>query len=193
MKRLALSLLLVPMLWACGNAAGPVSNNFPSISGPNLDAPRISAGELLVAPTKLTIGGVKLSAEAEPYLNTAPNAAPLAFGSTALKAASDVNFVVPVKLRASGGAVGNFKVTGVYVITEGGVWRSGVTAQSAPASRCPSAVSANAYTLNCLQAVGWGNADVSTRDAVQVVLTLRDVAGNTYKLRDSKVVVSSGR
>ncbi len=161
MKRWAWILVLAPLLWACGNAAGPV-----------LDAPKLSAGELLNAPTKLALGGVKLSAEARPYLSALPCAG-----------RSCSNFVVPVQLRASGD-LSALKVTGVYVITEGGVWRSGVAAQDS--RRCPQG-------SNCLQVVGRGNADLTRNDAVQVVLTFRDAAGRTYKLRDNKAVVSSGQ
>ena len=163
MKRWGFSLLLAPALWACGNAAGPLGGG--AVPG----APALSAGELLAAPTKLALGGVRLSAEATPHL-------------------SGSSFVVPVKVLASSSKQGGlklsaFKVTGVYVITEGGVWRSGVAAQDN--RRCLSAV-------NCLQAVGRGSAELSSRDAVQVVLTLRDAAGKNYKLRDDKAVVSRG-
>ena len=168
MKRSALPLLLAPLLWACGTASGPV-----------VGAPPMSAGELLAAPTKLTIGGVKLSAEAAPALSAQLPCS----GKTCA-----ANFVVPVKLRASGDAgslnLSSLKVTGVYVITEGGVWRSGVAVQDS--RRCATAPE----DVNCLQAVGRGSAELSRRDAVQVVLTFRDSAGKTYKLRDSKAVVS---
>ncbi|AWN24715.1 hypothetical protein DKM44_14695 [Deinococcus irradiatisoli] len=161
MKRWAWTLLIAPLLWACGAAVGPV----PAA------VPKLSAGELLKAPVKLAVGGVKFSAEARPYLS-------------ALSACSErscaPNFVVPVELRASG-EVGALKVTGVYVITEGGVWRSGVATQDS--RRCWQG-------SNCLQVVGRGNADLTPNDAVQVVLTLRDAAGRTYKLRDDKAVVS---
>ena len=164
MKRWGFSLLLAPLLWACGTAAGPLG------AGAVPGAPALSAGELLAAPTRLALGGVKLSAEASPYL-------------------SGSSFVVPVKVLASRAKPGGLKlsalkVTGVYVITEGGVWRSGVAAQDTRS--CLS-------SLNCLQAVGRGSAELSSRDAVQVVLTLRDAAGKNYKLRDDKAVVGSGR
>lgn len=171
MKRLALPLLLAPLLWACGTTTGPA-----------LGAPPLSAGELLAAPTKLMIGGVKLSAEAAPVLS-----APLPCSGKSCAA----NFVVPVKLHASGDSksfnLASLKVTGVYVITEGGVWRSGVAAQDN--HRCAAALE----RTHCLQAVGRGNADLSPRDAVQVVLTFRDSAGKTYQLRDSKAVVNGGQ
>lgn len=170
MNRPALALLLVPLLWACGVATGPA----PS-------APPLSAGELLAAPTKLTIGGVKLSAEAAPALSA---------GLPCSGKSCAVNFVVPVKLRASGDpkslTLPSLKVTGVYVITEGGVWRSGVAAQDS--RRC----AAGPEGAGCLQAVGRGSADLSPRDAVQVVVTFRDAAGKFYKLRDSKAVVNTG-
>ncbi|GAA3997882.1 hypothetical protein GCM10022631_05710 [Deinococcus rubellus] len=170
MKRLALPLLFAPLLWACGTATGPA-----------LSAPPLSAGELLAAPTKLTIGGARLSAEAAPVLS-----APLPCSGKSCAA----NFVVPVKLRASGDQsslnLSSLKVTGVYVITEGGVWRSGVAAQDS--RRCAAVLE----DTNCLQAVGRGNADLSPHDAVQVVLTFRDPAGRSYQLRDSKAIVSGG-
>lgn len=170
MNRPVLFLLFAPLLWACGAATGPA-----------LSAPPLSAGELLSAPTKLTIGGAKLSAEAAPSLSV-----PLPCSGKSCAA----NFAVPVKLRVSGDLgslnLSSLKVTGVYVITEGGVWRSGVAAQES--RRCAAALEA----ITCLQAVGRGNADLSPRDAVQVVVTFRDPAGRSYQLRDSKAVVNGG-
>ena len=172
MKRTAAALLLAPLLWACG-----------SVTSPSPDAPALSAGELLAAPTSLALGGVKLKAEATPYLN-----APACDNETCVPSA---NFVVPVKLRSVGAqsgtqssALSGLKVTGVYVITEGGVWRSGVATNDS--RRCVG-------TLNCLQAVGRGNASISSSDPVQVVLTFQDKAGKTYKLRDAKAVIDSPR
>jgi hypothetical protein len=181
-KRFAATLLLAPLLWACG-----------SVGAPSPGAPALSAGELLAAPTSLALGGVKLRAEATPYLN-----APACDGATCVPS---VNFVVPVKLRsvgaqptgaqtplqassASSSLLSGLKVTGVYVITEGGVWRSGVA--SSDSRRCVG-------TLNCLQAVGRGSASISSSDPVQVVLTFQDKAGKTYKLRDEKAVIDSPR
>ena len=166
--------MLAPLLWACG-----------SVGSPSPSAPALSAGELLAAPTSLALGGVKLRAEATPYLS-----APACDGETCV---SSANFVVPVKLRSVGPAMGaqssaqssalsGLKVTGVYVITEGGVWRSGVAAGDS--RRCLG-------TLNCLQAVGRGSASISSSDPVQVVLTFQDRAGRTYKLRDEKAVIDS--
>lgn len=176
MKGLIWPPLFAPLLWACGTAAGPSLDNAGGGAGPQSAAsvPPISAGELLSAPTKLAIGGVKISAEATPYLSALPCSGRTCAG----------NFVVPVTLRSNTGPLSAFKVTGVYVITEGGVWRSGVASQGN--YRCGGA-------LNCLQAVGRGSANLSSSDAVQVVLTFQDAAGKTYKLRDSKAVVSGGQ
>ncbi len=165
--------MLAPLLWACG-----------SVGSPSPSAPALSAGELLAAPTSLALGGVKLRAEATPYLN-----APACDNETCVPS---VNFVVPVRLSAAAGVLSGtqsstlsgLKVTGVYVITEGGVWRSGVA--SSDNRRCVG-------TLNCLQAVGRGNASISSSDPVQVVLTFQDRAGKTYKLRDAKAVIDSPR
>lgn len=177
MKRLAATLLLAPLVWACG-----------SLGAPSPSAPALSAGELLAAPTSLALGGMKLKAEATPYLN-----APACDGETCVPSA---NFVVPVKLRSVGAQspvqasspsasfLSGLKVTGVYVITEGGVWRSGVAPSDS--RRCVG-------TLNCLQAVGRGTASISSSDPVQVVLTFQDRAGKTYRLRDEKAVIDSPR
>ncbi|AZI42958.1 hypothetical protein EHF33_09555 [Deinococcus psychrotolerans] len=177
MKGLGWPLLFAPLLWACGTAAGP-SLSSAGLSGPALQnaasVPPISAGELLAAPTKLAIGGMKISAEATPYLSAL----------TCVGRPCAGNFVVPVTLRSSTGPLNTFKVTGVYVITEGGVWRSGVESQDR--RHCSGAA-------NCLQAVGRGSANLSSSDAVQVVLMFQDAAGKTYKLRDSKAVVSGGQ
>ena len=167
MKHSALALLLTPLLWACGSAGSPA-----------VQVPEVSAGELLSAPTHLVLDGVDLHAEAQPYLNE--------IGCASSGCAHLPNFVVPVKLlapsvrAAKNSPLNTFRVTGVYVVTEGGVWRSGVAASDN--RRCTSVAA-------CLQAVSRGNASVASGTPAQVVLTFLDGAGKAHMLRDDDVWV----
>ena len=164
MKRLLPALLLTPLLWACGTAATPA-----------LSIPDLSAGELLATPTQMLLGGVKLRAEAQPYLLAA---------ACQISSCAAPNFIVPVQLQASNaGVLNTLRLTGIYVITEGGVWRSGVQARD------------NRLCLSrglCLQAVGRGEASLPGGGPAQVVLMFRDSAGHSYRLRDEQAMIDAG-
>lgn len=137
-------------------------------AGPAVTTPAVSTGNLLLAPAQVPIGGVKVRAEAAPVV-------------TACSDTECNNFWVPVRLYASSGTLPALKVTGVYVVTEGGVWRSGVQARDN--RRC--------NDLRCLVATARGSADLSGGEAVQVVVALKDAQGRQYRLRDQKAVVQA--
>lgn len=157
MKRV-LALALAALLVGCGAAGRPEA-----------EPPVISAGNLLLSPLQVPIAGVRVKLQASPQLGT----------SCRPQASNCNNFLVPVRLLSLSGPLPALRVMGVYVITEGGVWRSGVAA--ADIWRCPQ---------RCLMAAARGNADISGGEAVQVVVSVEDTQGRRYLLRDQRAVVS---
>lgn len=158
MKRLLALPVLAALLASCG--AG---------SGPEVSVPAVSVGNLLLAPLQLPVGGIKVRVKATPLLG----------GNCAAAQAGCRNFTVPVRLYTVAGNLPPLKVTGVYVVTEGGVWRSGV--QSGDNRLC--------NTRRCLVATARGNAELEGGEAVQVVVSLKDAQGRQYRLRDQKATV----
>ncbi|MEF2278035.1 hypothetical protein V3W47_06950 [Deinococcus sp. YIM 134068] len=120
-----------------------------------------TAGDLLAAPTSLQVGSRRLSAEAAPSL-------------------SDDLFRVRVQVRTKRGRVPALAVTGVYVVTENGVW----TAPVAERDR------RDCGGDRCLQGTGRGAADgLHPGEGVQVVVSLEDETGRVLWLRDARARV----
>lgn len=115
-----------------------------------------TAGDLLGAPTALQVAGRSVRADALPTLS----------GDT---------FRVRVKVQSSRSPLPPLTVTGVYVVTEDGVWRAERT-RSSDAACAPRA---------CLQGTGLGAASgLRAGDGVQVVVSLKGADGRTLWLRD---------
>lgn len=163
MKRVLSLLLVTALAVGCGVAGGPGTN-----------APAVSTGNLLLTPLQVPIAGVRVRAEALPLVSVGTSAG-------RCEAASECHsFMVPVRLQAAS-ALPPLRVTGVYVVTENGVWRSGV--QPRDNRLCPDP--------RCLVATARGNADISSGEAVQVVVTLKDAQGRSYRLRDQHATVQA--
>lgn len=117
-----------------------------------------TAGDLLGAPTALQVSGRSVRADASPTLS----------GDT---------FRVRVTVQASRSPLPPLTVTGVYVVTEDGVWRAERTRTSG----------AGCASRACLQGTGLGAASgLRVGDGVQVVVRLRGADGRTLWLRDSQ-------
>lgn len=123
------------------------------------EPPTPTAGDLLAAPTALQIAGRSLKADATSSLD----------GNT---------FQVRVRVQATRPPLPSLAVTGVYVVTEDGVW-SAATTQS---GRCGKGT--------CLQGTGRGGArGLRSGEGAQIVISLRDAGGRTLWLRDPQASV----
>ena len=119
-----------------------------------------TAGQLLDAPTSLNLSGQPLTAQAFP-------------------AVSNGVFSVKVKVRSLKAALPDVKVTGVYVVTNDGVW------EASSAERGPLKCG-----LQCAFMVGSGPANgLAAGQGVQVVLGLKDTKGRELLLRDPQAQV----
>ncbi|WP_309571475.1 hypothetical protein [Deinococcus sp.] len=121
--------------------------------------------ELLGAPVTLNVEGAVVSAQATPAVQ----------GST---------FSVLVRLRTDRPPLPGLLVTGVYVVTDGGVWKGAVS----------SAQRASCGTGTCLQGRAAGSAaGLRAGQSVQVVARVQDGQGRTLWLRAPKVQIASAR
>ncbi|WP_084048818.1 hypothetical protein [Deinococcus hopiensis] len=131
-----------------------------TVATPASSTPR-TAGELLGAPTSLQVSGRSVRADAAPVL------------------AGDT-FRVRVKVQASRAPLPPLTVTGVYVVTEDGVWRAGRTRSG----------EAGCAAQSCVQGTGEGAASgLRAGDGVQVVVSLKDAGGRTMWLRDPQASI----
>lgn len=162
MKRILSLLVVAGLAVGCGIAGGPQTS-----------APAVSTGNLLLAPLQVPIAGVRVRAEALPTVSAAR--------CDSARPTDCTNFMVPVRLYAPTGNLPALKVTGVYVVTESGVWRSGV--QPSDNRHCPDP--------RCLVATVRGSADISSGEAVQVVVSVKDAQGRSYRLRDQQAIVQA--
>ncbi|MEW6422669.1 MAG: hypothetical protein AB1511_13220 [Deinococcota bacterium] len=139
----------------------PVATVLLAACGGLASPPAPMASDLLGAPTALQIAGRSLRAEALPALA----------GNT---------FNVRVRVQASAAPLPSLAVTGVYVVTEDGVW----TATSTQSERqdCGPKV--------CLQGTGRGAArGLRPGEGVQVVVSLKDAKGRVLWLRDPRAQI----
>lgn len=126
-----------------------------------LGTPEPTAGDLLAAPTTLQVAGRSLRAEATPTLG-------------------DATFRVRVQVQTKRGRVPALTVTGVYVVTEDGVWNAPVAARDR--QDCGQA--------RCLQGTVRGAADgLRPGEGVQVVVSLKDDRGRLLWLRDARASI----
>ncbi|EYB67915.1 hypothetical protein DEIPH_ctg031orf0059 [Deinococcus phoenicis] len=141
---------LLPLAAALLSACG-------TLAGP----PTPTAGDLLAAPTALQVAGRSLRVEATPTLD----------GAT---------FNVQVRVQASRASPPPLTVTGVYVVTEDGVW----SASSTQGDRQPCGAAV------CLQGSGRGTSrGLRSGEGVQVVVGLKDARGRTLWLRDAQATI----
>ncbi|BDP42240.1 hypothetical protein DAETH_22090 [Deinococcus aetherius] len=126
-----------------------------------LGTPEPTAGDLLAAPTTLQVGGRSLRAEATPTLG-------------------DDTFQVRVRVQAKHAPIPVLKVTGVYVVTEDGVWNAPVGARDRK----------DCGDDRCLQGTGRGAAEgLRSGEGVQVVVSLKDEKGRVLWLRDARASI----
>lgn len=124
--------------------------------------PSPSAGTLLGAPTALQVSGRSVRAEATPVLDRG-------------------TFRVQVRVQTTRPPLPPLTVTGVYVVTEDGVWRAAQTRSERPTG-CEARV--------CLQGTGQGSAQgLRSGEGVQVVVSLRSAGGRTMWLRDARASI----
>ncbi|WP_272977064.1 hypothetical protein [Deinococcus geothermalis] len=117
--------------------------------------PAPTAGDLLGAPTALQLAGRSLKAQASPTL-------------------AGNSFNVRVRVQASAAPLPPLTLTGVYVVTEDGVWMADTT--QSERSDCAPKV--------CLQGTGRGAArGLRPGEGVQVVVSLKDSKGRVLWLR----------
>lgn len=120
-----------------------------------------AAGDLLSAPTTLSVNGRLLTADATPTL-------------------SGKVFRVQVKVRADRAPLPALNVTGLFVVTNEGVWKAPVG---------PDAQRSCGVKL-CTQGSASSAADgFQAGEGVQVVARVQDAQGRTYWLRDAQVRV----
>ncbi|WP_034384549.1 hypothetical protein [Deinococcus sp. YIM 77859] len=137
----------------------PLAAALLSACGNMAAPPTPLAGDLLGAPTALQVEGRSLKADAAPVLE-------------------GDRFQVRVRVQASRAPVPSLSVTGVYVVTEDGVWRAASTR----------ALSCGGPT--CLQSLGSGAArGLRSGEGVQVVVSLKDARGRTMWLRDPQASI----
>lgn len=120
-----------------------------------------AAGDLLSAPTTLTVGGRTVTAEAHPSVK----------GNV---------FSVRVRLKADRPPLPPLNVTGVFVVTNAGVWKSPVRPQAQSNCGAKACQQASATSLANGFQVGEG---------VQVITRLQDAQGNVLWLRDAQARV----
>ncbi len=126
-----------------------------------LGTPEPTAGDLLTAPTTLQVGGRSLRAEATPSL-------------------TEDTFRVRVRVQTKRAPIPDLKVTGVYVVTEDGVWNAPVAARDRR----------DCGQDRCLQGTGRGAADgLHSGEGVQVVVSLKDEKGRVLWLRDARASI----
>ncbi|GMA13812.1 hypothetical protein E5F05_15015 [Deinococcus metallilatus] len=134
----------------------PLAAALLSACGDLAAPPAPTAGDLLGAPTSLQVTGRSLKAEATPTLD----------GTT---------LNVRVRVQPSRAPLPPLTLTGVYVVTEDGVW-SAVTTRGE---------SQDCGANSCLQGTGRGAArGLRPGEGVQVVVSLKDAQGRTMWLRD---------
>lgn len=134
-------------------ALGLVGCAAPEVPTPTL--------QLLAAPTSVVIGGRVLSAAAQPIL-------------------VDSDLTVRVQVGTERPPLPALTVTGVYVVTDGGVWKRAVT--SSQRRGCASGA--------CQQATTSGRAaGLRVGQRVQVVTRVQDATGQSMWLRDADVAI----
>jgi len=120
--------------------------------------PAPSAATLLGAPTALQVSGRSVRAEATPVLDRG-------------------TFRVQVRVQTTRAPLPPLTVTGVYVVTEDGVWRAAQTRSG----------QTGCDARTCVQGTGQGSAQgLRTGEGVQVVVSLRGAGGRTMWLRDAR-------
>lgn len=121
-------------------------------------------GDLLGAPTTLNMGGRMLKAEAKPILN----------GN---------KFSVRVRIHADRPPLPNLRLTGVFVVTSAGVWKSPLSAKA----------QLGCGEKLCTQGTASSSASgFQPGESVQVIARLSDQQGRTLWLRDAQVRVLRG-
>lgn len=129
-------------------------------SAPPVPTPTVA---LLGAPVTLNVNGAVVSAQATPTVRGGA-------------------FSVLVRLLTDRPPLPGLLVTGVYVVTDGGVWKGAVS--SAQRAACGAGT--------CVQGRAVGSAaGLRAGQSVQVVARVQDELGHTMWLRAPKVQVSS--
>ncbi|PNY80597.1 hypothetical protein [Deinococcus koreensis] len=118
-------------------------------------------GDLLGAPTTLNVSGRVVSAQATPTIQ-------------------GDEFRVRVRVQAARPPLPALKVTGIFVVTDAGVWKAPV----------PSGARLVCGARMCLQGTATGPASgIQPGEDVQVVARLQDRQGREFWLRDRDVRV----
>lgn len=136
----------------------PLAAALLSACGGLAGLPAPTAGDLLAAPTALQVTGRSLRATATSTLD-----------------GSALN--VRVLVQASRAPLPPLTVTGVYLVTEDGVWNAAATRSDRQSCGADA----------CLQGSGSGTAHgLRPGEGVQVVVSLKDSRGRTLWLRDAQ-------
>lgn len=147
------------MRWALPllTACGLVACAAPEVPTPTV--------QLLAAPVSVVVGGRVVSAQAQPIL-------------------SENGIKVRVQVGTGRALLPDLTVTGVYVVTDAGVWKSPVT--STQRRSCASGM--------CQQATASGSAaGFRAGQRVQVVTRIQDPTGQSLWLRDADATIRTDR